>query len=151
MRFFNKCQIINLKEYPTDNYMKYLKLLAELTTVFPDSGYISQKDFENQLNNIKSDIYLIIYDNDVIGSGSYIIEPKFIHNLGSVAHIEDIIIKSEYRGLGLGKDLIDYLINIINIKYNVYKIILDCDKKNIEFYNKCGFVEKSIGMALYNN
>ena len=38
----------------------------------------------------------------VIGAGSVILERKFIHELGKVAHVEDIVVQSGYRGKNLG-------------------------------------------------
>ena len=36
-------------------------------------------------------------------------------------------------------------------KEGCYKVILDCDTKNVGFYQKCGFKNKGIEMALYFN
>jgi len=43
-----------------------------------------------------------------------------------VGQIEDVIIKKEYCGLGLGKQIIKKLTKIGINKYKCYKIILSC-------------------------
>lgn len=58
--------------------------------------------------------------------------------MGLVAHIEDIIIDSNYRKQGLGKKIINELINI-STQSNCYKIILDCNEKKCKFLSKFWF------------
>ena len=87
-------------------------------------------------------------DNEIIGSITIFIEPKIIHNLSYVAHIEDVIVNSAYRSQGIGKILMNKAISIAK-DFNCYKIILDCCQDNIEFYKKFNFNIKEIQMALY--
>jgi len=129
-----------------DYYNNFLEILEELTIV----GDITYNDFCKKFDELNSQVYVII-DNltkNIVGSGTILIENKFIHNLSSVAHIEDIVISKNYRNLGLGKYLINFLIDIAK-KESSYKIILDCDDKNVEFYEKCGFSKKGNQMAIY--
>lgn len=139
--------IYNIRLLELTDYENYLNLLEELTIVHTEIP-ITFEDFSKQFETIKSKIYVIIVDNKIIGSGSIFIEPKFVHNLSSVGHIEDIVITKEYRKYGYGKILVEYLIEVGKL-YNVYKIILNCNDYNIPFYNKCGFIKKDNGMALY--
>jgi len=39
----------------------------------------------------------------------------------------------------------------IGFAQGCYKIILDCNDKNVGFYQKCGFKQKEIQMALYKS
>ena len=86
------------------------------------------------------DIYkiIVIHDlklNKVIGCGSLICEKKFIRSLGTAAHIEDIVVREEYRGKNLGLRLIE-LLKKLAVVNGCYKTILDCEEKNIKFYEK---------------
>ena len=131
-----------------DYYKGFLQLLEQLTTV--DANNISFEEFKNQYNKMQSTVY-VIYDtqNDtIIGTGSLLIEHKFIHKLGSVGHIEDIVIDKNYRNNGLGKKIIDTLINIAK-NNGCYKVILDCDIKNTTYYEHIGFLNKGNYMAIY--
>ncbi len=52
--------------------------------------------------------------------------------------IEDLFIKEEYRGLGVGKKFLDFVSN----KYEKCVIRLDVEEENekaVELYKKCGF------------
>tara|TARA_Y100000389_G_scaffold171984_1_gene180059 strand:- start:19946 stop:20371 length:426 start_codon:yes stop_codon:yes gene_type:complete len=132
----------------SDYYKDYLLLLEQLTIVEKEKiNYEQFKIFVNSLSN--NHIIIVIEDNNkIIGTGTLLIENKVIHNMGSVGHIEDIIIHNNYRKQGLGKKLIDELINI-SIKANCYKTILDCSEKNSNFYQKSGFTKKEIQMVKY--
>jgi len=88
-------------------------------------------------------------DNHVIiGTITLLIEAKIIHNMGKVAHIEDVVVDPNYRGTNLGKTLVKKVTDIAD-DANCYKIILDCDEHNEIFYKKCEFKRKGIQMAQY--
>ena len=65
-----------------------------------------------------------------------------------LGHIEDIVVDTKYRGMGLGKKIITHLTERAK-ELECYKIILDCAEKNTEFYQKCGFSIKGIQMSIY--
>ncbi|EJS43909.1 gna1p [Saccharomyces arboricola H-6] len=83
----------------------------------------------------------------IAATGNIFIERKIIHELGLCGHIEDIAVNSNYQGQGLGKLLIDQLV-AIGFGYGCYKIILDCDEKNVNFYKKCGFSNAGVEMQI---
>lgn len=131
-----------------DYYRGFLELLEQLTVV--DAKNISYEDFCKTFDEMNAQTYVVrnISTNKIVGTGSLLVEKKFIHKLSSVGHIEDIVIDSSVRGFGLGKQLIDHLVNLAKEK-GCYKVILNCSDKNIKFYEKCGFVIKEFGMAKY--
>lgn len=142
---------INIQELSiTDDFQQYILLLKQLTTVDPDK--ITQEDFINQLQLIKSNpfhkIYVAKINNKIVGTTTIFIEPKIIHNISRVAHIEDVVVDFEYRSRGIGSLLMDKVITISK-EFKCYKIILDCSSKNIEYYKRFGFIEKEHQMALY--
>lgn len=104
------------------------------------------KEFLNTENNIE--IYVIERNNKLVGAGTILLEKKFIHNISLYAHLEDIIIKKEYQSNGYGKLLLEKLIKICKEK-NCFKILLDCNKELIPFYEKCGFTLNSNQMVIY--
>lgn len=130
---------------PEDYYKGYLDLLNQLTVT---NTFVSYLDFFNQLNNINSDIFVIELDNKIVASGSILIERKFIRDFRSVGHIEDIVVDKNYRSKGLGKQIINYLTQYAKDN-GCYKVILDCSKENVEFYTKCGYIDKGVCMGLY--
>lgn len=135
-----------------DYYKGYLQLLEQLTVVNPDK--ISYNDFCLQFDQINSNnnykIIVIRNENKIIGTGSIFLEKKFTRGLTTVGHIEDVVIDEKFRGFKLGKKIIDYLVNFAKIN-GCYKVILNCSDKNVDFYKKCGFVNKNKEMSLYFN
>lgn len=142
----NQYYVDNLR--PDDYYKGFLQLLEQLTVVGADC--INYDDFLKQYDKLKSNVFVIRNkSNDkVIGTSSILVEEKFIHSLSSVSHIEDVVVDREYRGLGLGRLLINHCIEESK-KRGCYKIILDCEEKNAPFYTKVGFRIKNIQLSLY--
>lgn len=128
----------------------YMDLLFEFTNY----KYDMNKDKFNEYLQSMKDInkILIIYDKDcnkIIGAGTIFILNK-LHN-NPIGQIEDVIISEKYRGLGLGKLIIEKLINIGLNKFKCYKIILNCLDKNIDFYKKIGFDIVGVEMKYIKN
>ena len=131
---------------------KILKLLSQLTSVTDSNGsLISSKDYGNFFSNLEPNTHIYVLENSenqLIGMGTLLIESKLIHGGSKVAHIEDVVIDKKYQGNGYGKILINNLIEKAK-KFKCYKIILNCNEKNIGFYEKAGFQQKNVEMSLY--
>ncbi|KAJ3395482.1 hypothetical protein HDU92_005735 [Lobulomyces angularis] len=130
----------------------YYSLLSQLTVIGDENDEkLFQDTFKKlQLNADYNVLVIEDTNNDlVVASGSVIIERKFIRNAGVIGHIEDIVVHSDMRGKNFGKLLIDELVKL-SIKAGSYKTILACDKKNVGFYEKTGFVEKEVSMSYYH-
>lgn len=93
-------------------------------------------------------IFIAKNNDKIIGSGTILIEPKLIHDLSYVGHIEDIIIDGNYRNKGIGKLIVEKLIKFAK-ENKCYKVILDCSVTNAKFYEKLGFKLKEQQMAIY--
>jgi len=139
------------RDLKSEDYNKnYLALLEQLTEVNPEK--IKFDDFSNFVNNLNYDHRIIVIEinNKIVASGTLLIENKVIHGLSKVGHIEDIVVDNKLRGVGLGKDIINYLSNLANLE-NCYKVILNCKVSNCGFYEKCGFEKKEVEMVKYFN
>jgi len=101
--------------------------------------------FEKISTNSKHFVYVAILDGRVIGSTTMLIEPKFIHDGGNVAHIEDVVVSKDYQGKGIGEMLMRSLLELAKDN-NCYKTILDCTDEVKPFYEKIGFKRTSNGM-----
>lgn len=135
----------------SDYNKNYFELLKQLTSIDPNK--ISKSNFNKMLEGLgKKHLIYVIEDlkkNIIIGSITILVEKKIIHNLGTVIHIEDVVIHKDYRKKGLSNKLIN-LSKEIAKKNKAYKIILNCSDSLELFYNKHGFKKKNIQMALYN-
>jgi glucosamine-phosphate N-acetyltransferase len=90
-------------------------------------------------------IYVAIRDEKVIGATTLLIEQKFIHDGGKVGHIEDVVVRKEYQGKGVGKKIVNELLKYAE-KKGCYKTILDCSDDLIPFYKNLGFKRHSNSM-----
>ena len=105
----------------------------------------AKKIFEKITSNSNHFIYVAILDARIVGSTTMIIEPKFIHDGGNVAHIEDVVVSKEYQGKGIGEMLMKSLLDLAKDS-NCYKTILNCSDEVKPFYEKIGFKRTSNGM-----
>ena len=133
-----------------DFYKKYLDLLSELSIVEDTYYEVFSENIENINKNINHFIFVIEIDNIIIGSITVLIEQKIIRNFSKVLHIEDLVVKKEYRKKNIAKKLINYCINFAK-KNKCYKIILNCENKFKIFYEKLGFNNKNLEMSIYFN
>jgi glucosamine-phosphate N-acetyltransferase len=84
----------------------------------------------------------------IIATGSVFIEKKFIRGGSKVGHIEDVAVSKTARGLHLGQRIVKHLVDHAKAA-GCYKVILACAPEVREFYEKCGFEEKNMHMAVY--
>lgn len=132
-----------------DININYFKLLSQLTVVnYENINEYNNVEFFKNLQNSSSKIVVIEYNSNVIGTASIFIEYKLIRDYGKVAHIEDVVIDKDYRGYGLGKTLIQVLLEIVK-KKECYKCILNCSDKVKPFYISCGLDVVGVEMAKY--
>ena len=131
----------------------YLSLLSKLSTV----GEVSEASFVERLRFLDSEgrgqdyVILVVEDQEgktVMATGSLIVEHKFIHECGMVGHVEDVVVLPDARGQGLGLRIVSALIEEAT-KRGCYKVLLDCDEKNVGFYEKAGMKRKEVQMVKY--
>lgn len=85
-------------------------------------------------------------NNQLIGTATMIIEQKFIYNCAKLVHIEDVCVHPDYRGRGLGKQLVQHLISVA-AEQDAYKVTLNCSDENIGFYTACGMERRGNQMT----
>ena len=90
-------------------------------------------------------IYVAINNKKIVGSTTLLIEQKFIHDGGLVGHIEDVVVRKDCEGKGIGIKLVTSLLERAKEK-NCYKTILDCKDDVKQFYERIGFKRESNGM-----
>jgi ribosomal protein S18 acetylase RimI-like enzyme len=123
----------------------YFHLVKELLVdAFSDNF---DKDFNKKFDNFSSNFgFVVETNNKVIGYASIHIIDKI--NRRSCL-IEDVVIDKNYRSKGIGRDLIDHLINYSKNK-KCDKIILNSSESNIIFYEKLGFKRNEVQMIIRN-
>lgn len=138
-------KVLNLKKRHINK--RLFDLMDQLSPVPFDTSLI---DIEKHWKVYKSQINchsLVVLDKSLlIGFGTILIEHKLRNS--RVGHIEDIVIDSDYRGKGLGKELIEKLL-ALGKKEDCYKTTLSCYNQNIIFYEQLGFMMKGNQMDFY--
>lgn len=109
------------------------------------------RTFDNPVNNNylndPNSITFVMSDNKaILGVASLHIIEKLTRKLGL---IEDVAVSKNNRGLGIGKKLIEKLIQTGKEK-KCDKIVLSSSEKNSEFYEKMGFQKKELSMIIRN-
>ncbi len=144
----NNIIIRSLEE--SDYHIGFLELINYFTK---DKNYKKKlfEEFQVQYNLIKSInhfIYVIEYEKKIIGSATLIIQPKFYNIFKSAGLIEEVIIDEKFRGQGLGKKIINFIIKESQNKL-CYKLVLNSEYKNKDFYTKLGFIDYGIEFKMY--
>ena len=109
------------------------------------------RSFDNPVNNNylndPNSITFVMSDNKaILGVASLHIIEKLTRKLGL---IEDVAVSKNNRGLGIGKKLVEKLIQTGKEK-KCDKIVLSSSEKNSEFYEKMGFQKKELSMVIRN-
>ena len=133
--------MINISDFKEKDFSSVKNLLID--------GF--SKNFDNDINlnfiNNQSNFGFVAINNEtIIGFASIHIIEKL--NRRSCL-IEDVVVDKSERGKGIGKLLIEHLINFSKSK-SCDKIILNSKESNIPFYNKLGFVQNEIQMIIRN-
>jgi glucosamine-phosphate N-acetyltransferase len=137
---------------PSDYAKGFLELLEQLSA----SGHVvTEEQFLDRLREVEDlggDHHIsVIEDADsgrIVATGSVFLEKKFLRACGKVGHVEDVVVHSSVRGKHLGQKIVRFLTDYAKLA-GCYKVILDCSVENKGFYQKCGFDEKNVQMALY--
>ena len=145
-------QLIQDNTTHTDEIIEqYILLLSQLT----QTPMLSREIFMNNLYKITTmGVIYVCYHTTlenkicIVGSGTIIIEPKIIRNGKSVGHIEDIVVDEKCRAMGISKRIMENLFSFAN-EHNCYKVILDCNPRLSDFYEKLGFEKHGIQMSKY--
>jgi ribosomal protein S18 acetylase RimI-like enzyme len=120
---------------------KLISLLEEVNSEF--EGSFIKFSVPNYVDKIQSKSNIISHyeNNELLGFISF-----YINERESILFITMLCVKSEYRKIGLGTLLINYVKNYS--KQNMYNFIdLEVDIKNsvaCRFYKNLGFVEKEL-------
>jgi len=86
-------------------------------------------------------------DGRVMGTTTLLVEQKFTHGGGLVGHIEDVAVRKEYEGRGIGSAVVKAAVQIAR-ELGCYKVILDCKEELEPFYAGLGFRKHDVGMRL---
>jgi len=128
-------------------FLESLDFLRKASDIDKNKAKEILKKIKQNQNHI---IHVAVDDNKIVGSTTLLIEQKFIHNGGLVGHIEDVVVRKDYEGKGIGIKLVTSMLERAKEK-NCYKTILDCKDNVKQFYERIGFKRESNGMRYDHN
>ena len=112
-----------------------VKLLLGISPYSPNPQDFDRiwTEFESQG---RCEALVCIRDMEIIAYGVVLIETKI--RGGRIGHIEDVVVRANEQGKGIGKLLISQLVYQASMA-NCYKVTLHCKQDTSDFYESCGF------------
>ena len=136
-------EIREIKENDLENgFLESLDFLRKASDLDKNRAKEILEKIKQNSNQI---IQVAIDDKKIVGCITLLIEQKFIHDGGLVGHIEDVVVRKDYEGKGIGMKLVTSMLEYAKRK-NCYKTILDCKDDVKQFYERIGFKHESNGM-----
>jgi len=97
--------------------------------------------------NQGSIFFVLLKDDKIVSMLMFSRLFKIIKGGTTIGLIEEVCTHNEYRGQGLGKKLVDYVVEFSR-STDCYKVILTCSDQLISFYSKCGFYQSGNTMRV---
>ena len=137
--------MISIRETVEKDLSSVIGLLQCLSNFAPKkNNYPYIWEAFNEQKNLHSVVATL--EQEVVGYGCVLIETKI--RGGKAGHIEDVVSHQMYRGMGIGKALVDALY-MIGKKEDCYKLTLQCREQNRVFYEKCGYANSGTMMQKF--
>ena len=112
---------------------------------------ISNHRYDRFLDTVLGDTHVVLVvevDKTIVGTGTLFIEEKMTYGGCKMGHVENVLVKEEYRRRGLGEELVARLVDMAK-EGGCYRVDLNC-KANLEhFYGKNGFIRRGLHMSTY--
>jgi glucosamine-phosphate N-acetyltransferase len=128
------------------------KGLIETLQNLAETGNLTDRAAARTFREMRRDPSRVVFvavlaDGQVVGATTLLLERKFIHEGGLVAHIEDVAVRRGHEGKGVGSALVDAAIARAR-REGCYKCILDCKEELVPFYSRLGFRRHEVEMRL---
>lgn len=105
--------------------------LAQVESLLKKSYWANKRDLETIQVSINNSICFSLFHNKIqVGFG------RVVTDFASVAYISDVIIDPEHRGKGLGKWLVNIIVNDPRWR-NIFQLLVTDDAHSL--YKKSGF------------
>ncbi|KAE9968059.1 hypothetical protein EG327_011200 [Venturia inaequalis] len=130
-------------------YMDVLRVVGR-------TGWVGEDVWEERcewLRTMSSTYFILVVVNSedrIVASGTLMMERKFVHNLGTVGHVEDIAVARDQKGKKMGLRVLEALVHVAQTA-GCYKTMVNCAEANEAFHAQCGFVREGSQMMLHHS
>ena len=125
----------------------FLQLLDQLAPVRDFSKEFFERIFDEISTDQEKKVFVGLIDDKLICTGTLLVERKFFFGGKFFCHVEDVVVDEKMRGKGIGKALMNHLVEYAK-SVDCARLVLDCVDDKKEFYVKCGFYRKGNQMNL---
>lgn len=125
-----------------ESICKLIKTKEELYRVYPNGKYPFTIDQVKELSQVRRELTVLINNQEIIGFANF-----YNHEPKKSAFIGNVIIDKAYRGKGLGKKIISYMLKKASEKYQLKQIKISVFNENtpaLLLYSSFGFVPYEI-------
>jgi len=129
---------VRLQDLPT-SLTDVVGLLSHLTHA-PFEEESCQLQYERILHSFPVIQVFGLYHSltGLVALGTLLLEPKLLHGGRPVGHVEDVVVHPCLRGDGLGKRMVQHILDVAR-EAGCYKVILDASPSHHSFYHPLGF------------
>ena len=149
----NRPYHIAITEAKIADLEEILALLSQLSPPMPDEKLENEQGMavlESIISNPDYCLCVAGINGKLIGTALLLLQRNLSHGGRPYAHLENVVTDINYRGKGVGMEMVNFLISKAR-EQDCYKIILNCELKNIPFYKNCGFnVTGEVEMRISN-
>ena len=136
---------ISIREVVKSDIDAVFEMLQSISDFKPkESDFLTIWNSFAEQANVHS--LVAVMDSQIVGYGSIAIETKI--RGGKIGHIEDIVSHSLFQKKGIGKIVVDALLEVAKAN-GCYKVALQCKERNIAFYKKCGYEVSGMAMQMF--
>lgn len=132
-----------IRQAVKEDLQQVLEVYRGLTEDTDDT--ISVNEAEKKFEKLKSypdyKVYVAEYEKKIIGTFALLIMDNLAHRGEPSAIVEDVVIRNEWQGKGIGKEMMKYAMNISRQK-GCYKMVLSSHlrrERAHKFYESLGF------------
>lgn len=132
-----KVNKMEIRKAKIEDFDEILGLVHQLSPLKEGEGEVDLGVFKKIIHDENHEIYVVDSDKGLIGTGMLLVQLNLSHGGRPSGHIENVVVDEKQRGKGVGKKIVDFLLDRAKER-NCYKVILNCKEKNISFYEECG-------------
>lgn len=136
---------MTVRQLTSSDYAGYLRLIND----FRETNFTETEFIERLLDLGRHGIEIYVMEDasgHLVATATLIVEPKFIFNLATYAHIEDVCVAASQRRLGLGRKIMKEVLAICKSR-GYHKVTLCCADHNVAFYEACGLEKRGNQMC----